>query len=73
MNIKQQQVLDVLNHYGPVPDTALVPLAQHFAKVHQSSSGIRTRRCELVREGYVVQVDSITLPSGRTAAVWGTA
>lgn len=70
VNDSQREVLSVLNKYGPVPDSALVPLAQHFSKIHQSSSGIRTRRKELVQKNMVKQVDSVMLPSGRPAAVW---
>jgi hypothetical protein len=70
MNTAQEHVLDVLDIYGPLADTALVPLAQHMAPIHQSSSGIRTRRSELTRMGKIKQVGMITLPSGRDAAVW---
>lgn len=70
MNTAQTHVLEVLDVYGPLADTALVPLAQHMAPIHQSSSGIRTRRHELTRMGKVKQVGIITLPSGRGAAVW---
>lgn len=70
MTTSQKEVLKVLNQYGPLPDTALVPLAQHLEQVHQSSSGIRTRRSELTADGYVAQVGTITLPSGRSAKVW---
>lgn len=43
----QQAVYEVLKQYGPLPDHALVPLTQHLAGKHLSSSGIRTRRREL--------------------------
>jgi hypothetical protein len=73
MTTSQKEVLHVLNQYGPLPDTALVPIAQHILDVHQSSSGIRTRRSELTSLGEVEQVSTITLPSGRTAKVWDVA
>lgn len=39
-----------------------------------SESGIRSRRAELVREGYVVPTGlEVQLPSGRYAKVWQTA
>lgn len=38
-----------------------------------SESGIRSRRAELVREGYVVPTGlEVKLPSGRYAKVWQT-
>lgn len=70
MTNSQQDVLEVIHKHGPMSDQALVPLAQHMGAVHQSSSGIRTRRAELVRLGRVRQVGTMTLPSGRDAAVW---
>lgn len=73
MTRSQREVLEVLDVYGPLPDTALVPLAQHVGDVHQSSSGIRSRRAELASQGLVKQVDTITLPSGKTAKVWDVA
>ena len=73
INDSQSAVLGVIREFGPLPDVALVPLAQHFADVHQSSSGIRTRRSELAQAGVVKQVDTIVLPSGRSAAVWDVA
>lgn len=70
MTPNQQAVYDVLQERGPLPDHALVPLAQHVAQVHQSSSGIRSRRAELARAGQVVEVGQIKMPSGRSASVW---
>jgi hypothetical protein len=70
MTNSQSSVLDVLDIYGPMSDQALVPLAQHMGEVHQSSSGIRSRRAELTRMGLVQKVGTVTLPSGRSAAVW---
>lgn len=70
MTVSQSHVFDVLEVYGPLADTALVPLVQHMASIHQSSSGIRTRRAELARMGMVERIGTIVLPSGRDAAVW---
>ena len=72
MTASQATVLDVLTTHGPLPDHALVPLVQHVAQAKMSSSGIRTRRDELVKAGKVKQVDQIKMPSGRLASVWGT-
>ena len=58
----------------PIPDHALVPLVQHVAGQRLSSSGIRTRRCELTRKGIVVETGSgVTMPSGRKAATYKVA
>lgn len=69
----QTAVLDVIRQYGPIADHALVPLAQHQMQVHQSSSGIRTRRSELALHGLVVEVATSKTGSGRTARVWAVA
>lgn len=52
-----------------IPDHALVPLVQHVAGHHISSSGVRTRRSELEALGLVREVPSaaVKLPSGRKA------
>lgn len=72
MTAGQIAVLKVINDHGPVNDATLVPLVQHMANVKMSSSGIRTRRNELVAAGKLRQVDEVKMPSGRMAAVWGT-
>ena len=36
----------------------------------QSESGLRTRRSELVKLGYIEKAGTTKLPSGRTAAIW---
>jgi hypothetical protein len=73
MTAAQRAVYDVLNQYGPMPDHALVPLAQHAANIHYSSSGIRSRRKELCDRGKVRDTgERIKMPSGRYAAVYST-
>lgn len=52
------------------PDHALVPLAQHVSGVHQSSSGIRSRRSELCSLGLVKANGRTKMPSGRFSTVW---
>lgn len=69
----QADVLSVLRSYGPLADHALVPLAQHQLSVHQSSSGIRSRRAELVKAGLVTEVTKIKTGSGRQAVVYAAA
>lgn len=66
----QAAVYDVLKEYGPVADHALVPLAQHMIHVHQSSSGIRSRRKELADKGLARLVATTTTGSGRKAGVY---
>lgn len=64
----QREVYSILKTYGPLPDHALVPLAQHVSRSHQSSSGIRSRRAELVAAGCVkADKQSVVMPSGRKA------
>lgn len=72
MTAGQLAVFNVINEHGPINDATLVPLVQHMANVRMSSSGIRTRRNELVAAGKIRQVDEVKMPSGRLAAVWGT-
>lgn len=71
MTSSQAIVLNVIKEHGPIPDHALVPLVQHVAQAKMSSSGIRTRRNELLLQGKIRQTGEIRMPSGRNAAVWG--
>lgn len=73
MNQSQGEVFDVLAEWGPLPDTALVPIAQHFANLYHSSSGIRSRRAELSAKNLVKCVGVTVLPSGRKAQIWDVA
>lgn len=67
----QQDVYDALKRYGPMPDHALVPLVQHATGSHQSSSGIRTRRAELLTKRLVrPTLKTVLTASGRHATVW---
>lgn len=68
---RQAEVYDVFTAFGvALPDHALVPLAQHACSIHQSSSGIRTRRAELARKGLLRQSATTRTGSGRRAAVY---
>lgn len=69
----QADVYDVLRRYGPLPDHALVPLAQHVTQVHQSSSSIRTRRHELAVVGLVRPHGMIRTSANRPAQIWKVA
>lgn len=70
MTENQEAVYGALREHGPLPDHILVPIMQHEAELHQSSSGIRTRRNELANQGRVEPVSSVVMPSGREALVW---
>lgn len=68
----QAEVYDVFEEFGvDLPDHALVPLAQHAMRSRQSSSGIRSRRAELVRKGLLREVGQTRTGSGRRASIYG--
>lgn len=71
----QAAVFSVLKQFPKgLADHALVPLAQHQLGVHQSSSGIRTRRAELAGLGLVIDTNRrVKTSSNRTAVVYGAA
>lgn len=58
-----------------IPDHALVPLVQHVAGHHISSSGVRSRRAELASMGLVIEAprSAVKLPSGRHARAYKVA
>lgn len=61
----------MLKRNGPLPDHVLVPVVQHLGSKHQSSSGIRSRRAELVEKGLVRDTErKVITASGRSAAVF---
>jgi hypothetical protein len=53
---------DLIDRYYARVEVGLAPLA--------SPSGIRSRRAELVRDGYVEAVDFAKTASGRTTLMW---
>jgi hypothetical protein len=64
-------VLEALREVGPCTDEVLVEFAQVLGL---SPSGVRTRRCELVRAGLVLDTGRVgRTVSGRRAIVWGVA
>lgn len=72
---RQQDVLRVMRQHTAISDVALVAmydLAAAAGRVsQQSQSGIRTRRCELVRRGLVRDSGKrVRLGSGRGAIAW---
>lgn len=69
----QQAVFDTLQHYGPLPDHALVPIVQHVESKHFTSSRIRTARRELQRRAAVEDTGrTVKMPSGRHAIIYRT-
>lgn len=67
----QADVYTVIEEFGPLPDHALVPLAQHAMGIRQSSSGIRTRRHELAELGLLTLSPKVWLTaSNRKAHGW---
>lgn len=79
ITMSQRGVYHVLKHFGAMTDTDLVAvyncIIPHLNRGEryptQSPSGIRTRRAELARKGYVVATgDRVKLPSGKYTPVW---
>lgn len=73
----QQAILDILRDHGEMNDLELVRRYQQLAdpgRPHQSESGIRTRRSELVDAGRVVDTGRrVAMPSGRQSILWAVA
>lgn len=74
---KQSAVLALIRESGPITDHQLVIdyQRQHRQRgwPEQSDSGLRTRRNELFRRGYLARdAAKGLLPSGRQAARWRT-
>lgn len=67
----QKAVLKAFGVLGSVTDGAVEAYVHHMDPTPQSSSSIRSRRCELVRKGYLTAVDTRKLKSGRRAVVHG--
>lgn len=65
----QKAVLKAFGVLGAVTDGALEAYVHHMDPTPQSSSSIRSRRCELGRKGYVTAVDTRRLKSGRNAVI----
>jgi|ERR1035437_4481938 hypothetical protein len=67
----QRTVLQAFADYGDLDDVGLSVYIHHVADKSMSSSGIRTRRCELARLGFVRVVGVKQTKSGRSEAVNG--
>lgn len=73
MNLTKGQlvVLRAFKSFGPMDDVALTVYVHHIADSAMSSSGIRSRRAELARKGYIAITGTKRVKSGRRAAVHG--
>ena len=74
---KQSAVLALIREFGPMTDYDMVRIYQQLYQrrgwPEQSDSGLRTRRNELFRRGYLARdAAKGLLPSGRQAARWRT-
>lgn len=74
---KQSAVLQLVRELGPLTDYDLVRIYQRQFEgrgwPEQSESGLRTRRNELYRKGYLARdAAQGLLPTGRKAARWRT-
>ena len=67
----QKAVLSAFHGFGPMDDVALTVYVHHISDVPMSSSGIRTRRSELLRKGLLEVTGAKRLKSGRFAHVHG--
>jgi len=67
----QRTVLAAFKSFGAMDDLALTVYVHHVAESPMSSSGIRSRRAELVRKGLLTVTGVKTLKSGRAAAIHG--
>ncbi len=69
LTVGQTAVLRAFYEFGPMTDVALSVYVHHVSEVAMSSSGIRSRRAELVRSSLLHAVGTKKLKSGRRAAV----
>lgn len=68
---KQEKVLHVIKHNGPMTDETLAHWCWRFYQWPPSKSTARSRRKELVTKGLVEATgETVKLPSGRSAMTW---
>lgn len=69
----QSEVLRVFDAYGEMTDEQLLDSYSSTSSHEQSPSGLRTRRSELVKMGYLKDSgERATMSTGRQAIVWRT-
>lgn len=66
----QASVVRGLSAIGPCTDAALAAYVHHMDPMQQSSSSVRSRRCELERKGLVRRTGTMKMKSGRGAGIW---
>lgn len=67
----QHTVLQAFKNFGDMDDVALTVYVHHIADNPMSSSGVRSRRAELVRKGCITTTGKKRLKSGREASIHG--
>jgi predicted ArsR family transcriptional regulator len=67
----QEAVIKAFGQIGSIDDTGLAVYIHHVADISMSSSGVRSRRAELVRKGLVTVTGVKTTKSGRAQAIHG--
>lgn len=67
----QTEVLKAFKALGSIDDGALAAYVHHMGAVSMSSSGVRSRRAELVRKGAIQVTGTHRLRSNRSAAIHG--
>lgn len=67
----QKAVLRAFSAFPKADDVTLTVYVHHVAGKNMSSSGIRTRRNELVRKGLITVTGVKRAKSGRNAAIHG--
>lgn len=67
----QETVLRALDQFEKIDDTGLAVYVHHIAGSDMSSSGVRSRRAELVRKGLVTAKGVKITKSGRKAVEHG--
>lgn len=70
LTTNQKVVLKALRDFGKADDVTLAIYVHQLGDVDMSSSGVRTRRSELVRKGLVEVVGVRRMRSGRNAAIY---
>jgi aryl-alcohol dehydrogenase-like predicted oxidoreductase len=69
LTTNQRVVLQALKDYGSADDVTLAVYVHQMGESDMSSSGVRSRRAELVRKGLVEVVGVRKMRSGKSAAV----
>lgn len=63
-------ILAILKSQGPLTDEGIAFWFAHLPRVDSSPSGLRSRRSELVRMGFVVEGGTGETAAGRNCTIW---